>query len=94
MSEMFDEIRRRARRYAEAMWGPAWDADLAPAEASMRLAQAGRAMNEADDEQAVVRRKVEAWIRHGEAVPPGVTTYDREIVHAELRNIFALESDS
>jgi len=58
MSETFDEIRRRARRYAEAMWGPAWDVNLSPAEASMRLAQAGRAMNEADAERAEVDKKL------------------------------------
>ena len=34
-----------------------------------------------------VERRVEAWIRHGEAVPSDVTDYDREIVHAELRMI-------
>jgi hypothetical protein len=34
---------------------------------------------------AEVERRIEAWIRHGEAVPSDVTTYDRGIVHAELR---------
>ncbi|KAB2809244.1 hypothetical protein F9L07_19580 [Pimelobacter simplex] len=32
-----------------------------------------------------IERRIEAWIRHGEAVPADVTTYDREIVHRELR---------
>lgn len=34
-------------------------------------------------------RRIEAWIRHGEAVPADVTTYDRWIVHEELRAIIA-----
>lgn len=32
-------------------------------------------------------RRLTAWIRHGEAVPSDVTTYDRWIVHAELRQM-------
>lgn len=34
---------------------------------------------------AEVERRVEAWIRHGEAVAADVTEYDRQIVHEELR---------
>lgn len=33
----------------------------------------------------LLSQKVEAWIRHGEAVPADVTDYDRSIVHIELR---------
>ncbi|WP_370290260.1 hypothetical protein [Nocardioides sp.] len=29
-------------------------------------------------------RSIRAWVRHGEAVPSNVTTYDRWMVHAEL----------
>lgn len=36
---------------------------------------------------AEVEQRIEAWIRHGEAVPADVTTYDRWIVHEELRAI-------
>ncbi|KAB2808336.1 hypothetical protein F9L07_22740 [Pimelobacter simplex] len=32
-----------------------------------------------------IEKRIEAWVRHGEAVPADVTTYDREIVHRELR---------
>lgn len=32
-------------------------------------------------------RKIEAWIRHGEAVPSDVTTYERWIVNTELRGL-------
>lgn len=39
-----------------------------------------------------LRQRIESWIRHGEAVPPDVTTYDRETVHIELRAM--LEEDS
>lgn len=35
----------------------------------------------------VLARRLEAWIRHGEAVPASVTTYDREIVNYELREL-------
>lgn len=34
---------------------------------------------------AEVERRIEAWIRHGEAVPADVTTYERRNVHDELR---------
>ena len=34
---------------------------------------------------AEVERRIEAWIRHGEQVPADVTTYERWIVHGELR---------
>jgi len=34
---------------------------------------------------AGAERRLEAWIRHGEAVPDDVTTYERWIVHDELR---------
>lgn len=37
--------------------------------------------------ECAIASKLEAWIRHGEAVPADVTTYDREIVHAELRQL-------
>ena len=30
-------------------------------------------------------RKLEAWIRHGEAVPADAKDYSRDIVHTELR---------
>lgn len=39
------------------------------------------------DRHAELRRAIEAWIRHGEAVPSDVTTYERWIVHTELRAI-------
>jgi len=39
----------------------------------------------AEQELAELRRKIEAWIRHGEAVPEDCTTYERWIVHYELR---------
>lgn len=37
--------------------------------------------------QEDLERRMEAWIRHGEAVPSAVTTYDRWIVHDELRHM-------
>lgn len=33
----------------------------------------------------LLAQRLESWIRHGEAVPAHVTTYDRSIVNAELR---------
>lgn len=36
-----------------------------------------------------VQRRIDAFIRHGEAVPADVTTYDREAVHNDLRVLAA-----
>lgn len=36
------------------------------------------------DRDAETRRLIEAWVRHGRAVPAEVTTYDRELVNMEL----------
>lgn len=40
-------------------------------------------------EAVELARKIEAWVRHGEAVPADVTTYERWIVNTELRDIIA-----
>ena len=36
-----------------------------------------------------VARRIEAFIRHGEAVPDDVTQYDRDAVHNDLRILIA-----
>jgi hypothetical protein len=38
-----------------------------------------------------LRAGIEAWIRHGEAVPDHVTTYQRWIVHEELKALLAAD---
>lgn len=41
-----------------------------------------------------LERGIRAFVRHGQAVPRGVTTYDRGIVHAELLALVDAEKES
>jgi len=54
-------------------------------EAGEGFSQACRDYARVNARRSELIRKLEAWIRHGEAVPADVTTYDRAIVNAELR---------
>jgi hypothetical protein len=46
-------------------------------------------LNQPGDLVEALCRRIEAWIRHGEAVPADVASYSREIVHHELREMIA-----
>lgn len=56
---------------------------------SAALARANAREAEVRQQVADLRGRIEAWIRHGESVPSDVTTYDRWIVHSELRAALA-----
>lgn len=62
-------------------------ADAAGAEVQRARSEMGQWRRLAHERQAradALIRSIRAWVRHGEAVPPNVTTYDRWLVHAEL----------
>lgn len=67
--------------------GDVWDAETTDSAAAFYPAVEHIIANHLQGIVADLECRVEAWIRHGQSEPIDSTTYDRETVHQDLRDI-------